>query len=424
MNNPLLDKLRVQIQDQRTADYFSEVLSCYYSGNLRSAIVMLYATVICDLVFKLEDLVSIYGDKGAEKILDELKTQQENNPKSTDWERDVPEKCKNANKILSTADYSNFCSLQQLRHLCAHPVINGSRELYRPNSDIVLGHIRNMLEGILVKPAFQVKELFNIILNDLSSVKDIIIDEKQLKQYVESKFLDKFNSIELEKHIFKTLWKFVFMLDNDECKTNRVINLFLLRLLVNRHKESLLSNFSKDKDYFANNIKSKDSTLLVLLIKFFNEYPDFFGALPNAKQLEINAIIDNDPFNSLNGLAIFRSTDFVKHIFEETMNCYHAYLKYIAEFLENIAGHSKALEYYIELYAASNSYDQADWRFDDFIEPHLNEFDEKQVEQLIDATNSNGQIYDRRQAPYANNKIRNRMLVLNPKFDFSRYKHF
>lgn len=146
--------------------------------------------------------------------------------------------------------------------------------------------------------------------------------------------------------------------------------------------------------------------------------------MPNAKQLEINAIIDNDPFNSLNGLAIFRSTDFVKHIFEETMNCYHAYLKYIAEFLENIAGHSKALEYYIELYAASNSYDQADWRFDDFIEPHLNEFDEKQVEQLIDATNSNGQIYDRRQAPYANNKIRNRMLVLNPKFDFSRYKHF
>lgn len=424
MNNPLLDKLRTQIQDQRTADYFSEVLSCYYSGNLRSAVVMLYATVICDLIFKLEDLVNIYGDKGAEKILNELKTQQENNPKSTDWEREVPEKCKDANKILSTADYCNFCSLQQLRHLCAHPVINGSRELYRPNCDIVLGHIRNMLEGILVKPAFQVKELFNIILNDLSSVKDIIVDKKQLKQYVESKFLDKFNSIELEKHIFKTLWKFIFKLDDDDCRANREINLFVLKLLVSRYKETILSYFSQDKDYFANNINTKNSTLLVFLIKFFNEYPDFFLALPKAKQLEINAIIDKDPIKSLDGLAIFRSSDFVKHIFEKTLNCHHAYLKYIAEFLENIAGHSKVLEYYIKLYEASNSYDEADWRFDDFIEPHLDEFDERQVGLLIDVTNSNGQIYDRRQAIYANNKIKNRMLVLNSKFDFSQYQHF
>ena len=288
----------------------------------------------------------------------------------------------------------------------------------------MLGHIRNMLEGILVKPAFQVKELFNIILDDLSSVKDIIVDEKQLKQYVESKFLDKFNSIELEKHIFKTLWKFVFALENDDCKANREINLFVLKLLVNRHKETLLSYFSKDKDYFANNINSKNSTLLVLLIKFFNEYPDFFTALPDAKQLEINAIIDNDSFKSLDGLAIFRSTDFVKHIFEKTMNCYHEQLKYIAEYLENIAGHSKSLEYYIELYAASNCYDQADWRFNDFIEPHLDEFDEKQVKLLIDATNNNGQIYERRQAPYANNKIKNRMLALNPNFDFSQYRNF
>lgn len=424
MNNPLLDKLRAQIQDQRTADYFSEVLSCYYSGNLRSAVVMLYATVICDLIFKLEDLVNIYGDKGAEKILNELKTQQENNPKSTDWEREVPEKCKDAHKILSTADYSNFCSLQQLRHLCAHPVINGSRELYRPNSDIVLGHIRNMLEGILVKPAFQVKELFNIILDDLSAVKDIIVDEKQLKQYVESKFLDKFNSIELEEHIFKILWKFVFVLDNDECKANREINLFVLKLLVSRHKETILSYYAQNKDYFANNVNCKKTTLLFFLIKFFNEYPDFFTALPDAKQLEINAIIDNDPFKSLDGLAIFRSSDFVKHIFEKTLNCNHAYLKYIAEFLENIAGHSIVLEYYIKLYEASSSYDQADWRFDDFIEPHLTEFDEQQVSTLIDATNNNGQIYARRQAVYANNKIKDRMQALNPNFDFSQYRNF
>lgn len=252
MNNPLLDKLKGQIQDWRTSEYFSEVLSCYYSGNLRSAVVMLYATVICDLIFKLEDLVSIYGDNGAKRILKDLKRQQESNPKSTDWEREVPEKCKDANKILTTADYSNFCSLQQLRHLCAHPVINEVQELYHPNSDIVLGHIRNMLEGILVKPAFQVKELFKIILDDLSSIKDIIVNEKQLKHYIESKFLDRFNSIELEKHIFKSLWKLTFQVDDVQCNENRGINFFVLKLLIKRHEETILGFFAQEKATFPN----------------------------------------------------------------------------------------------------------------------------------------------------------------------------
>lgn len=68
MNNPLIDKLKQQIQDGRTREYFDEVLSCYYSGNYRSTIVMLYATVICDIVYKLDELVTVYGDTRAQKI--------------------------------------------------------------------------------------------------------------------------------------------------------------------------------------------------------------------------------------------------------------------------------------------------------------------------------------------------------------------
>lgn len=76
MNNPIIEKLQSQIQDSRTAEYFGEVLSCYYSGNLRSAIVMLYSTVICDLVYKLDELKNVYGDNGATQILQELEERQ------------------------------------------------------------------------------------------------------------------------------------------------------------------------------------------------------------------------------------------------------------------------------------------------------------------------------------------------------------
>lgn len=45
-----------------------EVLSCFYSDNLRSAVVMLYATVVSDLYYKISDLVETYNDAGAEQI--------------------------------------------------------------------------------------------------------------------------------------------------------------------------------------------------------------------------------------------------------------------------------------------------------------------------------------------------------------------
>lgn len=424
MNNPIITKLQSQIQDPRTAEYFSEVLSCYYSGNLRSAIVMLYATVICDLIYKLEDLKNIYSDKSAAKILQDLEKQQKENPKNTDWERDIPEKCKDANKILTTADYSNFCSLQQLRHLCAHPVITDTKELYRPNSDIVLGHIRNMLDGVLTKPAFQIKELFMIILQDMASVKNILLDDKLIEQYIVSKYLGKFNDVNLEQQIFKNLWKFVFALNNNDCNENRNINIFVLKLLVRRHKDAMLNLVSKNKEYFARHIVYTNNEIFSLFLKFINEFPEFFEVLSQSKQIEINAAIDGDKNHNFKEIALFRCQDAVEHILKETLNSHHSTLLYLADYLDRNAGHATALEYYILLYENSNSYDKADWRFDDFIAPYIEDFSEDQLVHLIVATDTNGQIYGRIRAGHSNKMIKKRMLVKNPNFDFSKYPHF
>lgn len=424
MRNPIIDKLQAQIQDSRTAGYFAEVLSCYYSGNLRSAVVMLYATVICDLVYKLEDLRTLYNDKGAQKILDDLEKQQNENPKNTDWEKKVPEECMKMHKILNAADYSNFVALQQLRHLCAHPVIANNNVLYQPNPDIVLGHIRNMLDGIFTKPAFHVKELFAILLEDLASVKNFLVDEESIERYVVSKYLDKFNSVELELQIFKKLWKFVFALDNDDCDTNRLINKAVLMILVRRHLDLVLDFFAKERDYFSRQINDKNRDLLILLIMFFNEFPDFYSVLPDATQLEINAVIDNSQSSDLKGLSIFRCSDVVKHILGETLRCSNKYLGYFSDLLEHMVGHEVVLDYYISLYACSGNYNRADFCFDEFIEPHIAEFTEEQVKRLIESTENNGQISGRWKARPGNQIIKDRMLALNANFDFTIYRHF
>ena len=57
------------IYSSKTRTYFKEVISSYNNENFRSSIVMLYSTVISDLIIKLQELRDTDGDKTAETIL-------------------------------------------------------------------------------------------------------------------------------------------------------------------------------------------------------------------------------------------------------------------------------------------------------------------------------------------------------------------
>lgn len=255
MNNPSIDHLRSQIQDHRTKEYFDEVLSCYYSGNYRSAVVMLYATVICDLVYKLEELESVYNDAGAAQILTTIKGMQTANPTSADWENKLPELCRDAQKVIGIPEYNNIDALHKLRHLCAHPVLTGKQELYRPNTETMLSHLVNMLEGVLTKAAFQTSKLFEMFLDDLDSSKTILVDDTKLKSYILAKYLNKMNSDDTEYSFFKSLWKLVFKLDNQQCQENRDINFKALMILAERHKEMFADRIAKERAYFGKNVE-------------------------------------------------------------------------------------------------------------------------------------------------------------------------
>lgn len=384
---------------------------------------MLYATVICDLIYKLKELRDIYSDKGARQILEELERQQQSNPQSTDWEKDIPEKCKNGGKILTLADYSNFCSLQQLRHLCAHPVLGEEQKLYRPNSDIVMGHIRNMLEGVFVKPAFQARMLFDMFIKDVASIRNILVRNEEIKRYIESKYLNKFDNVELEYSLFKGLWKFVFKLSNEDCDANRKINLQVIRILVERHKDILLKKFEKDKEYFSTNIDESNIDLLRRFIKFANIHPEFFDNLTDAKKIQIEGIINQDTKHDLKALSIFKSDNAVRHIFNATFSM-HKTAVYLASYLSQMAGRETACDYCVKLFAKSSSFDMADWRFEDLIFPNLQDFSIGQLTAIVKAVNENGQLFGRMQARSSNGYIRNRIAVLDKDFDYSPYPNF
>ncbi|HEY3431390.1 MAG TPA: hypothetical protein VGK09_02470 [Rhodocyclaceae bacterium] len=86
-----IEQRATQIFDARSKEYFSEVLSCYSAGNHRSAVVMLWSVMVCDLLFKLQHLVDLYGDAKANSILAEIGQMQQDNERSPVWETKLVE---------------------------------------------------------------------------------------------------------------------------------------------------------------------------------------------------------------------------------------------------------------------------------------------------------------------------------------------
>jgi hypothetical protein len=209
-----MDEFSIETRSQnifhsKTKEYFEEVVSSYQAGNYRSAVVMLWSVVVCDLLFKLQNLVDMYGDETARGILKEVSELQEKDEKSSTWEHRLIALVRQRTNFLDASEYENLDHLQLQRHLSAHPVVKDNKELYRPNRDTVRSLIRNTLDGVLVKPPIYTKKIFDEFITDLSNSASLFIDDKILKTYLESKYFSKL-SLEVEHSIFRFLWKLIF----------------------------------------------------------------------------------------------------------------------------------------------------------------------------------------------------------------------
>jgi Cft2 family RNA processing exonuclease len=108
-----LESIAEKIHNGKTKKYFQEVLSSYHNGNYRSAVVMLWSVAICDIVYKLQYLVDLYGDKTAKSILDELETLQERGPESGTWEGKLVKDTFEKTKLLDSRLVRKFTSQSQ-----------------------------------------------------------------------------------------------------------------------------------------------------------------------------------------------------------------------------------------------------------------------------------------------------------------------
>ena len=191
--------------------------------------------------------------------------------------------------------------------------------------------------------------------------------------------------------------------------------------MVKRHKDIFVERFENEKAYFGRHIYVGDSRRFRMLVKFFVFYPEFYEKLTEDVKITINSVIEHS--DDLTALAVFRVTNVVDHIFESRPEN-EGTASFLSLYLRENINPALSLDYNIQHYGRSNSYDAGDSRFTEFIEPYVYLFSLAQLEQIVKYVNENSQLFDRRRARRDNRIIYDRIMELKSDFDFKDYPFF
>ena len=423
-----LESLAEAIHFGKTKSYFSEVIISYQNRCYRSAVVMLWSVVICDLVYKLQSLVDKHNDSIAKEILDEVKRSQITDPKSSSWEIQILDNVMRKTNLIDTAEYENLRFLQIQRHLSAHPVLKENLELHTPNKETVRALIRNTLEGVLNKPPFYTQKVTSEFLEDIEEAKDALNTFRKLKTYIESRYLSRLTT-ELELSLFKTLWKLTFKLENDKCERNRTINFWSIRVLAGRNKHKIASLVTGEPDYF-NNI-SPTGNPAESFCYFLSLHPDIYPLLSTDSKLKVQHTVENTHYGKIHGWFIHRDLNIhYKNLNDWIVSDEYPYISHEEwVFLFNLSDSEEWEQQCCILvslyYCKSGNFNSADARYSEAIIPFLKYFKSQSAIYLLEQIEGNSQVYNRSRARLDHPQIRLYFdKILPDNYDYSLHYNF
>lgn len=417
------------VYNSKTREYVQEVITSYAIGNYRSAIVMLYSTAVCDIIYKLQELKDMYNDTVATEILKEVEATRTNlaSKSKSKWEWDLIEKIYHKTNLLDDESYNNLEILYRYRNFSAHPAMNDSFELIAPSQEMTIALIKNTYRDILAKPPIFIKSIVETLTEDLKTKNEIYRDSyNELKRYLNNKYFDRMtNSMKLST--LKAFWKFCFNMPDDEnCKNNLAINRKALLVLIEGFEREAVNHI---KDNNSNYSVATDKKCINNLIILLSECPTIYDVLNDDVKIHIEKQVEsNIELKVLCWFKFKNLDDYLKYV--ESDNCFDTIknVDLVARVVKHFEYHgeeSSLLDCFIETYGKSCRFDDANENYKVLIAPYLGKMNKKHFERLIVVSNENSQIYERRSSKYANDEILKYGLKLLPEdFDFDEYPNF
>lgn len=402
-------------------EYFREIISSYDNGNYRSAMVMLYSTIVCDLLLKLKELSDVYSDEKAEKILDDINKERKN-ANSSAWEWNLIKKIREQTELLNDESYAMLEHIYSLRNFSAHPALNEDYELISPTSEMAVAYIKKALDDILIKPSVFAQNIVDRMSNDIASRKEFYSsDYEAFKKFLNRVYFQRMSE-KMINLVFKAFWKFTFIKTGKEVfSENRFINRKTLEALLEQNYDTICKFISENPQYFS---VAPDKICLKNLCVLLAYYPDIYNKLEQTTQYQIQKFDADD----VNILKWFISGDLEQHLTTYTTDN-DSISRKLLNILKKVCdrqGYTHLfINFLIKYYSKSGSFSSARNRFDECISHYLSEFDVTDFIELIEAINNNRQIYDYGWQKDRNDKILEYALPLLPEnFEFEKYPHF
>lgn len=325
----ILEDQMEKVVNPKTKEYLEEVVSCYRNGNYRASVVVLYTTLIFDLMQKLITLKDVYDEEKAKVIYNEIKRKQKNNPFDPSWETYLIDKICEDMKIISKVEKEELEHLKKERNYAAHPVVSESEEL-------TLKPIRKETAGDLIRKSFEIVFLRDAILARDINVK-IVEDLKEyysrvaesgFEKYVNNRYLNRMNQSR-KNELFKFLWRSVFEWDDDDAVRNRNSNLLGLIYLYRGDKEVYKKIIKDNEDKLLNKIQvetfsswcnskgyNNSNSIYVDFIAAFEEFKRSSRIISLIKFIEFNP----DIYHCLNEYCINTISSSVQHMYKGWIN--------------------------------------------------------------------------------------------------------
>jgi len=354
----------------RTREYFDEVKGCYYSGYYRSCMVMLWSVVVCDLLYKLDLLANLHGDQTAKGILTEIESDRKSNPNSPKWEEKLLHLLKDRTEMFDPASFLSLQTLQQYRHLSAHPVLSENNDLFAPTQEIARANLRAALECLLTRPAMLSRKVFDAFLEDLEANSRVLINDETMITYIANKYGPHLTDA-VQSDLFRRMWKIVFRASDQRCNANRVVNFRALCALYERRPSEMDVVISKNPEFFGD-CRFIDG-LAEALAGFLRRYPHVYKLLNLAAQKNVENFVSQDIDQK--ATAWYLSESPVAHVHNVLFSLPNdreikpATFKLIVRQLSKENDVSPAIKYAIDRYAQSDFYRTADQRFEALVRP-------------------------------------------------------
>lgn len=414
-----------KISNARTREYFREVVSSYNNGNYRSSVVVLYSVCVCDIVFKLVDLSELYGDKNAEEILKRYRSKFNMGDKTASksaWEKElINEVCEKG--LIETVTKERLTNLYSLRNMAAHPILGQNYELYNPTKEESVALILAMYDSLLTQPSLFMTSIVEMLSEDIARNRDTFrVNQDQFETYIRKKYFDHLNKKYLQQ-VFRSFWKFCFVLENDECDLYRNINIQLLAFLIRTEKDSCILAIREDREKFGCSLAPQCQKALV---EFLARFPFLYEELSDLAHKNIKAFIERNDSKVISWFLFDTPEEFVDTLEKRwrVQSLCTEYKELFEQYFEGYGKVSLMYDFYIHLFKNSGTFYNSSCIWNWLLKDKIRLLTNSQLEALVEAVNTNGQIYHNWDLGDFCRRIETEYINRKVDFDFAKYPNF